>query len=311
MKTIILIILSVFLFQPLFSQTSDFYNQLTEKYADKDGFSATLLTSDMFDLYIRKKNIDEKSAVFETLKKLNYIMVVSQSNFTGLPVQNNLATGQKDVKNELFQSMLDHYKKGGYTLFKTEKRMGEDIKVFLKKNQAKITSLALINSSSFSTNLVELEGDIDMNTVSKLGEALNMKGIENLGRLENNAVYGFYPGVNISQEQVDDMVAKQMELVAKQKGLSEKQIAEFEKQAQINAEKQLQLAEKHREMAERYGREPIFLSTPGDTNVVYYIDGKKVSAKEVKELDVNKIASMEVNKSPKKGEKATIHIKTK
>ena len=56
MKTIILIILSVFLTKPLFSQTSDFYNQLTEKYADKDGFSATLLTSDMFDLYIRKKN---------------------------------------------------------------------------------------------------------------------------------------------------------------------------------------------------------------------------------------------------------------
>ncbi len=89
------------------------------------------------------------------------------------------------------------------------------------------------------------------------------------------------------------------------------QRAAIEDQARASAEKQMQMAEKYREMAEKYGREPIFINYPGDTNTVYYIDGKKVKAKEIKDLDKGKIESVEIKKPEKAHEKTTIRIKTK
>jgi hypothetical protein len=71
------------------------------------------------------------------------------------------------------------------------------------------------------------------------------------------------------------------------------------------------MAEKNRETFEKYSREPIYLNHKGNTNTVYYIDGKKVKAKEIKELDKGKIESVEIKKPEKKNDKTTIRIKTK
>jgi hypothetical protein len=313
MKKFILLMMVIIISLPsLAQQNTNLFNQLTEKYADKEGFSASLLTSDMFDLYLKKKNLEETSPVFDALKKLDRIIVVSQSKIMSEPVIASSAAATKTDNNQLHETILDYYKKNNYTLFKTEKRMGEDVKVFLNKSQDKIISLALITSSSASTNLVELQGDIDLKTVSELNKALNLKGLENLYKLDNSSSYfGPSAGYAFSPERIEEMVARQREQFERQRDLTDEQRAKIELQAQEMAQKQMQMAEKYREMAEKYQREPIFLSYPGDTNTVYYIDGKKVKAKEIKELDKEKIESIEVKKPEKKDDKTTIKIKTK
>ena len=77
-------------------------------------------------------------------------------------------------------------------------------------------------------------------------------------------------------------------MIEKRKELNDEQRLQFEKQAQIQKQKQLEMAEKYREMAEKYQRQPIFLSYPGDTNTVYYLDGKKVKADKIKKMDRDK-----------------------
>lgn len=313
MKQFILIMTVIFASLPsLAQQTPTLFNQLTEKYADKEGFSASLLTSDMFDLYLKKKNLDEASPVFDALKNLDRIIVISQSKVITEIVNSGTAIQPKPENNQLHETILEYYKKNNYSLFKTEKRMGEDVKVYLNKSQDKIASLALITNSSAATNLVELQGDIDLKTVAELNKALNLRGLENLYKLENSSSYfGPSAGIAYSPERIEEMVARQREMVERQRNLTDEQRDQFEKQAQIQAEKQMQMAEKYREMAERYQREPIFLSYPGDTNTVYYIDGKKVKAKEIKDLNKEKIESIEVKKPEKKDDKTTIRIKTK
>jgi len=70
MKRLTFLLLAVLFVAPAIAQnTNDLFNQLTEKYADTEGFSANLLTADMFDLYIKKRNIEETSPVFDALKK--------------------------------------------------------------------------------------------------------------------------------------------------------------------------------------------------------------------------------------------------
>lgn len=293
-------------------QNTTLFDQLTDKYADTEGFSANLITSDLFDLYIKKRNIEETSPVFDALKKLDHIMVISQSSFLGKTVGETAAETNKDnEKDEVHAAILDFYKKSGYTLLKTEKRMGEDIKVFIKKNQEKTNALALITNSSFSASLVELQGDIDLKTVGELNKALNLKGLENLYKIDSNSQYGFVSGTGFSPMRIEEFAVQQSEMARKHSQLSKEQQAAFEDQARAMAEKQMQLAEKYREMSEKYGREPIFLSYPGDTNTVYYIDGKKVKAKEIKDLDKSKIGSVEIDKAEKEGDKTTVKIKTK
>ncbi|MBT3385212.1 MAG: DUF4252 domain-containing protein [Prolixibacteraceae bacterium] len=317
MKKLILITLAVIISLPILAQnTANLFEQLTDKYADQDGFSATMITSDMFDLYLKKRNIEEESPVFEALKNLDKILVVSQSNFTGKIAGISTDDAKKEnTTNLLHKTILDHYKNGGFTLLKTEKRMGEDVKVYLLKIHDKIQTMALITASSMTTNLVELKGDIDLKTVSELGKALNLRGLENLYKIDNSssAMYGVASagiGAN-SRERIEEMVARQQEMVERQSALTDEQRVKIEEQAEQMAQKQLQMAEKYREMAEKYQREPIFLNYPGDTNTVYYLDGKKVKAKEIKELDSEKIESVEVNKAEKEGGKTTVRVKTK
>lgn len=313
MKQIIIILLVAVLTIPATAQqTKNLFDELTGKYADQEGFSASMLTRDMFDLYIKKRNLDETSPVFDALKKLDYITVIAQSKFFTEALLAGTVKPNSENKNVIHETILEHYRKNGYTLFKTEKRLGEDVKVFLMKNQDKIVSLALVTNSESSTNLVELQGDIDLKTVAELNKAMNLKGLENLYKLDNNnsGVYGISGNI-IFPERIEELAARQREMFERQTFITDEQRAAIEDQARASAEKQMQMAEKYREMAEKYGREPIFLNYPGDTNTVYYIDGKKVKAKEIKDLDKGKIESVEIKKPEKVNDKTTIRIKTK
>lgn len=327
MKRFMILFLFVFASTSLLAQADEtFFRDLTEKYANQDGFSASLITDDMFDLYLKKRKIEDSSPVYKALEDLNSVLVASQSKFSGTQVNSNKQEENSSTA-KVHDFILEHYKNEKYTLFKTEKTMGEDVKVYLKKNQGIIQSLALITHSSVSTQLVELNGDIDLKTLSELSQALNLRGLENLYKINNSsrAPYGLnYPGTRYSEEYQRVMLLKQREMIEKQRQMTEKQRQMTERQARLTreeqakieayskqmAEKQMQMAEKYREMAEKYQRTPIFLSTPGDTNTVYFLNGKTVKAKEIKELDPNDIESIDIKKGKKEDEKI-ISIKTK
>jgi hypothetical protein len=313
MKTILFIfMLCTFTLNGLAQQ--GLFGELTEKYADRDGFSASQITADMFDLYIKKRNIDEQSPVFDALKSLDNILVVSQSGVFRRGIATTVETKTDELAAEIHQVILDYYKKNNFTLFKTEKQMGEDVKVFLKKNQEKIESLALITHSQATTNLVELQGDIDLSTVSQLSQALNLRGLENLYKINNQGTAAFYvgsPNSAWSQERIEEMVVRQKEMAEKQRHLSEEQRQKIEEQARIMADRQRELAERHRELAEKYNRYPILLNYPGDANAVYFLNGKKVDADALKKIKPDDIESIEVTKPKKESDETTIKIKTK
>jgi hypothetical protein len=314
----IYVFLVVFSLPVLAQNSGTFFEQLTNNYSGQEGFSASMITKDMFDLYLKKKNIDSESPAFEALKNLDKILVVSQSSLnSGYTVSSNNEKEEKKenalLKEELHNTIQDHYKSGDYTLLKTEKRMGEEVKVYLRKSQEKVVSLAVLTNSSVNTALVELQGDIDLTAVADLNKALNLRGLENLYKINSNSPAVFY-GQNIahvySKERVEEMVARQKELAERQQFFSEEQREKIEEQARVQAERQLEMAERYREMAERYRRQPIFLNYPGDSTI-YYLNGKKIDADEIKGLNKEDIKSIEINKSEKDGDKTTIRIKTK
>lgn len=316
-KLVVFVLMMGIIFPVLAQQSQSLFEQLTEKYANQDGFSASMLSSDMFDLYLKKKNIDENSELADALESLDNILVISQNRFGSAEAAffdgDKPAKKEKSGEPELFGNIIKHYKQNGYTLLKTEKRMGEEVKVYLQRNDGLVTALALITNSTRSTRLVELDGDIDLANVADLNKALNLRGLENLYKIDNSASSYFagagnFPGFEFDEARLAEIEARAREM-AETASLSEEQIAKIEKQAQMQFEKQRELAEKQRELAEKYGRQPIFLTTPGDTNTVYYIDGKKVKSDKVKELLKNNEVER-IEKTDENG-KTVIKIETK
>jgi hypothetical protein len=306
MKTMIFILLVSFIPFAGSGQTG-LFEELTRKYADRDGFSASRITSDMFDLYVKKRNIDEKSPVYDALKNLDNILVVTQSNW-----RRGVTGGEEDktTDDEMHQLLLQHYSRNNFTMLKTEKQMGEDVKVYLKKNQDKIESLALVTKSPVMTQVIELQGNINLQRVSQLNQALNLRGLENLYKINGSgprAIYFAAPNVHMSEEQINGM----REMTEQQRFMSDEQRKLIEEQAKHMAEKQRAMAERYREMAEKYQRMPIILSEPGDTSTVYYINGKKAKSGDIKNISPDQIQSIEINKKDDKTDKTTVRIKTK
>lgn len=310
MKTIMMILMICILpFQGI--SQPNLFDELTRKYADRDGFSASRITSDMFDLYLKRRNVDESSPVYDALKSLNQILIVTQSNWKHAAV----GVGENQASDdELHKTFLGYYTGNNFTLLKTENQMGEDVKVYLKKNRDKIESLALVTKSPVMTQLIEIQGNIDLQSVSRLSQALNLRGLENLYKINDRGPRPMLvtpPGPPMSDEEIREMSRKMREIAEQQQHLSEEQRRQIEEQAKHMAEKQRAMAERYREMAEKYQRTPIFLSHPGDTTTIYIINGKRANAEEIRKMSPESIQSIEVIKKDDKTDKTTIRIKTK
>lgn len=313
MKTIVL---SIFiLIAAMNLQAQNLFESLTGKYSNQEGFSATHLTNDLFDLYLKKKQVESGSAVYETLKKLNRITVISQNAFGSPENQDKMKETLTAVQDEI----LTYYKDPSFSLLKTENRMGEVIKVYLKKSGEKVNTLSMVSSTPTRLTMVELGGEIDLSTISDISGALNVRGLENLNKINGSSNNIVVHGFALNQGE-DHLILRDLN-PEEQKNLSNQQInIEMTSKFREMAEKQQEMAEKHREiaikqqeMANKYGRQPIFLSTPGDTNVVYYINDKKVDSKAFKAINPEDIESVSVIKAEqgKKNKKSEIRIITR
>ena len=312
MKTIVLSI--CILISALNLHAQDLFGSLTGKYANQEGFSATHLTNDLFDLYLKKKQVEPGSAVYETLKKLNRITVVSQNSFGSPENQGKMKETLSAVQDEI----VNYYKDPAFSLLKTENRMGEVIKVYLKKSGEKVSTLSMISSSPTRLTMVELAGDIDLSKVSDISGALNVRGLENLNKINGTSNTFVFQGMDMLNQLEDQRIFWEMN-PENMENLSNMNIEMRIKNREL-ADKQREMAEKHREMAEkqremaiRYGRQPIFLSTPGDTNVVYFINDKKVDSEKIKSMNPEDIESVSVIKAEqgKKNKKSEIRIITR
>ncbi len=302
MKRILLTLLAGLLITLAGAQT--IFEELVDDYADIEGFSAVQLTSDMFELYLKKKNIEADDPVYETLKNLENIMVITQT-FVGDEEED-----ETNPRDGLKYEIIQHYKDNSYNLFKTEKNSGSDLKIYIRKDDGTVESMGLVSSNSFSVNLIEMNGDIDLSNIATLSKALNIRGLEQLRVFNNESPNEFFfnyqyrmPNVDMSEFKMSNERQKEIE---KQMQEHQEQFEERHRERMKDGER---LQERSRELYKKYQRFPIIISGSDNNDVEYYIDGKQVDLEDIKELNHEKIESIQVNK--KDDEKDQIRIKIK
>lgn len=280
MKNWILIVLALLFIRPASGQK--LFDVLVDKYSSKDGFSAVQLSQDMFELYLKKKNIKENDPVYQVIDNLENILVITQLRDAGK--ENELKSVQEEI--------LSFYKKEGMDLFKTEKKSGSDLKIYIDKGDEGVSRLGLINLTDLSLTLIEINGLIDLANIASLGQAFNIRGLDSLRKIDDSGNYFYssdFSNFTIPDIRIELSEERRKEIEKSiERAQAEVKARQFEMQA-----KQKEHIDQQKATYDKYKRFPILLSS-GNEDAEYYINGKKADKSQVKELDPEKIEKMEV-----------------
>jgi len=171
----IIVIIALLLPGTIFAQ-SDF-NELYEKYAGQDGFTSINISPEMFSFLssidMNDSSSDSKQAqnVMQQLEGLKMLVYEKPEGNAGIEFY-------KEVKNKL---PLHEY-----TELMTVKDSESDIKFLIKKSgKNRISELLMIVISDDEVLVMSMTGDIDMNTISDISNSLDMKGMENLEKIND------------------------------------------------------------------------------------------------------------------------------
>lgn len=176
-KQLIRIIVIIALLFPgtIFAQ-SDF-NKLYEKYAGQEGFTSINISPEMF-IFLSSIDMSDSSSdskqtqnVMQQLEGLKMLVYEKPEGKEGIDFY-------KEIKSKLPLN--------NYTELMSIKDSDSDIKFLIKKaGENKISELLMIVVSKDEVLVMSLTGDIDMNTISDISNSLDMKGIENLEKIND------------------------------------------------------------------------------------------------------------------------------
>ncbi len=170
------VFLSIVLMLPLlgFSQTTSI-DKLYEKYAGKDYFTSINISSEMFKLAAGlSQNMEGEDA-----RELNDL--VNQINGMKILIfEDSLKKSKIDFMSELNKSVnFNDFAE----LMRVEEKDGTVRFLTKKNNENKISEMLMVAEDSGEVVVMSFTGSIELESIGKLAKTMNMKGMENLDKL--------------------------------------------------------------------------------------------------------------------------------
>ncbi len=169
------VIIALLLPGTIFAQSN--FNELYEKYAGHDGFTSINISPEMFKFLgaidMSDSSNDSKHAqnVLQQLEGLKMLVYEKPEDKEGIDFY-------KEVKSKL--PLKD------YTELMTVKDSESDIKFLVKKaGKNRISELLMIVVGEDEVLVMSMTGNIDMNTISDISNSLDVKGMENLEKIND------------------------------------------------------------------------------------------------------------------------------
>ena len=176
-KQLIKIIVITALTLPLSIFAQSGLNDLYEKYAGQDGFTSINISPEMFkflssiDMSDSSSDTKQSQNVMQQLEGLKMLIYEKPEGKDGIDFY-------KEINRNL--SLKD------YTELMTVVDSDSDIKFLIKKvGENRISELLMIVKSDDEVLIMSMTGDIDMNTISDISNSLDMKGMENLEKIND------------------------------------------------------------------------------------------------------------------------------
>lgn len=170
MKNIIATVALLMFASTAFSQ--DAISKFFTKYQNDDSFSQVTVSSKMFSLFTQMEAEDaEDKEVLEAISKLKGLRIL----------------GKHDARNarELYKEAFTLIPVKDYEELLSVRDKDKDMKFLIKEtSQGKISELIMIMGGTSEFMVMSLFGEIDLKQVSRIGKKMDVKGLENLEKVE-------------------------------------------------------------------------------------------------------------------------------
>ena len=151
----------------------DAISKFFSKYQNDESFTQVNVSSKMFSLFTNMEaETPEDKEVLDAISKLKGLRILMKENTSDARALYKEAFALVPVKEfEELMSVRDKDK---------------DMKFYIKESAGKISELVMIMGGVEDFMVLSLFGEIDLKQVSRIGKKMNVNGLENLQKLDNN-----------------------------------------------------------------------------------------------------------------------------
>lgn len=146
-------------------------DKVFDKYSGKEGYTTVYISSFMFNML---NSLETDDPEFDEFKKAT------------AGIQSIKILTQDGGESEAFGAeLLEMLPRSEYQEMMVVKDQDEDVLFLAREENGKITEFLLIVSGGGEDALIAIQGDIDMESISKIASGFDMPGLENLEDLED------------------------------------------------------------------------------------------------------------------------------
>lgn len=151
-------------------------DKIFKKYNGADGFTTIQISSELFGLFA---DIDADDPEMKDMK-----MMMEQLEGIRILMYDLSEKGADLDEYKEFRDAIGGLDLEGYSELMTVKESGQEVKFLVTKKGDRIGELLMLINEGEEAGFISITGNIDLNTVGKLSKSMNMKGMENLEKLE-------------------------------------------------------------------------------------------------------------------------------
>ena len=149
----------------------DAISRFFSKYQNDESFSQVTVSSKMFGLFTNMDaDTEEDREVLNAISKLKGLRILAKD----------------DARNAraLYKEAFTLIPMKEYEELMSVRDKDKDMKFLIKENGGKISELLMIMGGNEQFMVLSLFGEIDLKQVSRIGKKMDVKGLENLDKLD-------------------------------------------------------------------------------------------------------------------------------
>lgn len=148
----------------------DVISKFFNKYQDDESFTNVNISSKMFGLFTQiDAETPEDKEVLEAISKLKGLKILAKENARN--------------SHELYKEALGLIPKNFEELMSVRDK-DKDMKFMIDENNGKISEMLMVVGGDDEFMIMSLFGEIDLKQISRIGSKMNIKGLENLQKMD-------------------------------------------------------------------------------------------------------------------------------
>jgi len=151
----------------------DAISKFFSKYQNDESFTQVNLSSKMFGLFTKMEaDTPEDQEVLDAISKLKGLKILAKDD----------GRNSRHLYQEAFQLIPKDYEE-----LMTVRDKDKDMKFLIKESGGKISELVMVMGGNSEFMLMSLFGEIDLKQISRIGKQMNVGGLENLQRIDQES----------------------------------------------------------------------------------------------------------------------------